>query len=470
MLSRLFGRIVLVFVVFTLAVASDWRLDQGYAVSAAWADDDDDDDDDDDRSGDRNDVQRLIRRVQPQRTVRQPARTVRQPARTVRRAAAPSRPAPPPPQYAPDEVIARDLTPEALAALETEGFSPLRQVSLSGGGQVHRLRKPRALALEAARDRVRQAGGDAGVRADFNHYYRAESAAACKGADCPARQMIDWPATCNAPGVRVGMIDSGLNSDHAALKGANLTLHKLETDAQPSGAIHGTAVASLLVGASDTRSPGLVPGVSLFAVDAFHRGGQDERADAFALVEALDWLQTQQVQVVNLSLAGPDNLLLADKVAALNEAGVAMIAAGGNGGPKAPPVYPAAYGPVIGVTAVDRRGEVYRRANRGAHIDIAAPGVDVWTAASISGARTKTGTSFAAPFVTAAAAVMLADDATLTPAALRHKLRQNARDLGTEGRDDVFGHGLLTPPEGCAGDVSGAAETVEQAEATAEAP
>ena len=105
---------------------------------------------------------------------------------------------------------------------------------------------------------------------------------------------------------------------------------------------------------------------------------------------------------------------------------------------------------MLAVTAVDRRAQVYRRAGRGEHIDIAAPGVDVWTAASISGARPRTGTSFAAPFVTAAAALMVQAEPELTPAQLRERLRLSTRDLGAEGPDAVFGHGLLVPPQGCA--------------------
>ncbi|MDO5643749.1 MAG: S8 family serine peptidase, partial [Paracoccus sp. (in: a-proteobacteria)] len=178
--------------------------------------------------------------------------------------------------------------------------------------------------------------------------------------------------------------------------------------------------------------------------------GKDERADAFALIEALDWLAHEGARIINLSLAGPENALLAEKVAALEAGGVLLVAAAGNGGPRAAAAYPAAYETVLAVTAVDRRAQVYPRAGRGAHIDLAAPGVDVWTAASISGARTKTGTSFAAPFVTAAAALLLEAEPTLGPAALRDRLRASARDLGETGPDPVFGHGLLSAPAPCA--------------------
>ncbi len=104
---------------------------------------------------------------------------------------------------------------------------------------------------------------------------------------------------------------------------------------------------------------------------------------------------------------------------------------------------------MIAVTAVDRREQVYRRANRGEHIDLAAPGVNVWTAASISGARTKTGTSYATPFVTAAAALILQARPGLTPAEVRAQLQETARDLGKAGPDEIFGHGLVQPVAEC---------------------
>ncbi|MFD2813514.1 S8 family serine peptidase [Paracoccus aerius] len=181
-------------------------------------------------------------------------------------------------------------------------------------------------------------------------------------------------------------------------------------------------------------------------MDAFQKVARDQRADAFGLIEALDYLASQQVRIVNLSLAGPPNDALARQVEEMAADGILLIAAAGNGGPRAAPAFPAAYDQVLAVTAVDRRGQVYRRANRGDHIDLAAPGVNVWTAASISGARTKTGTSYAAPFVTAAAALIWQRDPSLPAARLRDMLRDGARDLGPDGRDAIFGFGLLAPP------------------------
>ncbi len=76
--------------------------------------------------------------------------------------------------------------------------------------------------------------------------------------------------------------------------------------------------------------------------------------------------------------------------------------------------------------------------------------MNVWTAASISGEKPKTGTSFAAPFVTAAAAMILAGDPLLTPAAVEARLKADARDLGEAGSDPVYGAGLIQMPAPCA--------------------
>ena len=364
----------------------------------------------------------------------------------VRRRQAPVQVAAPLPQRAPNEILARGLSDTDLGTLEGQGFAVLDRRDLSDGQTLIRLRKPAALTMEDARQQVRETA----ERADFNHFYRTEEAT-CRGVECPARQMIDWPtniANCGAVPL-IGMVDTGLNADHAALARANLRVHRIANEAPQSDQLHGTAVASLLVGASDTRSPGLVPEAPVIAVDAFYRDNADQRADAFALIEALDYLAAQNVRVVNLSLAGPPNTTLEQKVDELNKAGIVIVAAAGNGGPSAKTAYPAGYDQVIAVTAVDRRGQIYRRANRGDYIDLAAPGVDVWTAASISGARTKTGTSYAAPFVTASAALLLQQDASLTPAEVRQRLSANARDLGDAGRDVIYGQGLISAPQGC---------------------
>ncbi|RWB33664.1 MAG: hypothetical protein EOS70_06355 [Mesorhizobium sp.] len=166
-------------------------------------------------------------------------------------------------------------------------------------------------------------------------------------------------------------------------------------------------------------------------------------------MRALDLLSVRGVQVTNMSLSGPANALLEQFVRKLSEGGMIIVAAAGNGGPKAGPAYPAAYAEVIAVTAVDRMRRLCRRAGRGEHIDLAAPGVEVWTAASVSGARPKTGTSFAAPFVAAAAALMKSANSSATAVDIHDALGKSAEDLGAPGKDAVFGWDLLNARAAC---------------------
>jgi subtilisin family serine protease len=179
-------------------------------------------------------------------------------------------------------------------------------------------------------------------------------------------------------------------------------------------------------------------------------------SDTTQMVRALDWLKRRGAKVVNLSFAGPEDDLVHHAVRELTKSGAAVVAAAGNDGPGAPPSYPAAYPEVIAVTAVDRKLAAYRYAGRGAHIDLAAPGVEVWTA--IPGRREgpQTGTSFAVPYVTAVVAVALSEaelvsggDALAPKRRALAKLQGSVVNLGGQGRDAIFGEGLVQAPATC---------------------
>jgi subtilisin family serine protease len=425
-------------------------------LSTAHADDDDDDgggDDDDGGSpgggdwqggnygGDdlRGDVRRLFRWPW-QETRRSPAR------RQIRV-----------PERAPNEIVAIGLDEASISNLTQNGFvvDDRLPVGLTGGELV-RLTIPSGMTLDAARQTVAEQAPTAAV--DFNHFYQPEqdTSAPCYAGGCAlVRHLVGWPAeigrnTCAAP-QRIGLIDTAINADHAALSAAKIEVLRLSDDSPRSGQEHGTAVAALLVGSTSSRAPGLLPSSQLVAVDAFRRfGNTADIANVYDLVRAVDLLTGRGIRIINLSLTGPPNLLLEQAVGAAIGKGAVLIAAAGNDGPNAKPVYPAAYPDVIAVTAVDRAKKPYRRAVRGVHIDIAAPGVGVWTAASISGARQKSGTSFAAPFVTAAAAVMLAARPELTPRDIEAELTRNAEDMGAPGKDAIYGWGLLNVRALCA--------------------
>jgi hypothetical protein len=323
------------------------------------------------------------------------------------------------------------------------GLGVKRRTSLPGlGFVVTVLRVPKEMTVGNALGALRQALPS--VWADANHRFELHG----DGAVLYARKLVglDTPSPFCGGGLRIGLIDTGLDLDHPALKGRDIARRSfITTGITPAALDHGTAVAALLVG--DTLSPGfggLVPGARLHAAEVFRaRDGKDVDTTAEWVVLALDWLAARKVRVINLSLGGPRNLLLEAAIERLRARDIAIVAAAGNKGPDAPPVYPAAQNGVIAVTAVDAELKPYKRANRGDYIAFAAPGVDLWTAAPGKNGGYVSGTSYAAPFVTAALAVARQTDARADWPALLRTLQAAAKDLGDKGKDAVFGWGLV---------------------------
>ena len=369
--------------------------------------------------------------------------------RQTRRQTRPASAAAPLPVAAPDEIVVLDLPDASRDALIAEGFVLIREDGLAAIGQtITRLRIPQGSTLDAARTRVRAQPG--GEDADLNHFFRTSNDAAakvdCDHDNCPQQALIRWQEKggCRAL-LPIGVIDTGVNPDHEILAKSRIDLTRIaDPTLDPSAAVHGTAIVSLLVGAEGSRVPGLLPEADVMAVDVFSRTSGDERADLPSVLAALDLLIQRDIRVINLSLAGPENAVLAavlDSVVLADR--TVLVAAAGNAGLSAPPAWPAAHPGVIAVTAVDARGRVYRNAQRGDHIDLAAPGVGLLAATSIRGARGKTGTSYAVPFVTAAATLLLSQDPEMGATEVAARLKAGARDLGAEGPDDIFGAGLM---------------------------
>ena len=144
----------------------------------------------------------------------------------------------------------------------------------------------------------------------------------------------------------------------------------------------------------------------------------------------------------NISLAGPRNLVLDRLIARAQADGHIIVAAAGNGGPTAAPAYPAALPDVIAVTAVDSRGRVYRQANQGSYVRFAALGVAVPVAAPGGGTAPRSGTSFASPHIAARLGRCVLASARASAQCI-NQLDRQAIDLGSNGRDPVYGVGLI---------------------------
>jgi uncharacterized phosphosugar-binding protein len=364
----------------------------------------------------------------------------------------------PKPRQASNFILASGLSPEALTRLTAQGFHIETQTQGSIAPQIVRLRVPQGTSLTQARQRVGRL--DARASTDFDHfYYLDEGAIACVRADCQAASLVNWSSSHVAqcgPTPLIGLIDTGINPEHEALKDQAIEVVPRATS-HPDASLrdHGTAVAALLVGRPDSQTPGLLPHAKIVAVDVFYRdGGTADRTDVTSLVNAIEALAKRGVRVMNMSLSGPANALLQQAIEAAQAKGIVIVAAAGNNGAGGEPSYPAAYPGVVAVTAVDQKLNVYRRATQGRYVDLSAPGVNVWTASAQGSGAVRTGTSYAVPFVSAAAGLLLASNPELDTKAVQSRLEEHTRDLGKPGWDPTFGFGLIqmaglcAPPNG----------------------
>jgi hypothetical protein len=174
---------------------------------------------------------------------------------------------------------------------------------------------------------------------------------------------------------------------------------------------HGTAVAGVIVSGTN----GAAPDVEILPVRVtLATGRQHPWSSALAIV----WAVRNGADIVNMSYSNPDGRpsRLEDAAIALaRRHGLALVAAAGNRSDR-PAGYPAAYPGVVSVTALDGDGEPSVYASRTGAIDLAAPGSRVLTLAPDGSVITASGTSLAAPLVSAAIARVLAARPDLAPA------------------------------------------------------
>lgn len=286
---------------------------------------------------------------------------------------------------------------------------------------------PAGLGTAEALQKLRAAQPD--LQADFNHLYSRSgelAPGAAKASGGPRGAM------------RVGLIDGGVDRRHAALRHAAGASFGCGGSAVPSE--HGTAVASLLVG-RDRGFAGAAVKAELFAADVYC--DQPDGGSAEEVVRALAWMARERVAVINLSLVGPQNRLLEQGVAALVKRGHLLVAAVGNDGPAAPPLFPAAYAGVVGVSGVNPARRVLPEAAQGPQVLLTAPGAEIAVARSGGGYGIARGTSFAAPAVAGLLAAGLREPDPAAAAVVLERLAASAVDLGAPGRDPVYGRGLV---------------------------
>jgi len=324
------------------------------------------------------------------------------------------------------EIVATAPSDAALAAAKAAGFIVTRTDTLENLGlSIVVLSAPKSVSTSDALRRLKKLDPDGSY--DFNDIYLgSQSVSAAGGSN-----------VTGAGAGRVGLIDGGVDTGHPAFRGARITQKGFAGAPQPSE--HGTETASLLVGRADGFG-GAAPGADLYAADVYCNtptGGSTP-----AILQALDWMAKERVGVVNISLVGPSNTPMKAAIAAMVRRGHLIVAAVGNDGPAAKPLYPAAFDGVIGVTGVDRRNRVLPEAGRGPQVKFAAPGADI-SAARPGGYGAVRGTSFAAPIVAGLLSRRLDTPDPAKAETAVAALIASAQDLGAKGFDTTYGNGLV---------------------------
>ena len=278
--------------------------------------------------------------------------------------------------FRPRDILARNLAADVQRELKSGGYA----LHPGSSDDVTRLVPPPWLRVQEELPRLEERY--ANQTFGLNYIYQSDRSAlgraerrtggepartgGCQDGRCYGPDQIGWSSTLSAcaAGVKVGVIDTDVQSDHPALAAKGLTVIRNPQDAaRKSSNWHGTGVVALLAGSPGSGTPGLIPHADFRVVDAFfeNSAGQTE-TDTDHLIWALDKLDAWGAKVINMSLAGPRDSIMHARLIEMTRKGVVFVAAAGNSGSGGAPAYPAAYRrEVIAVTAVDSGRAIIRR-------------------------------------------------------------------------------------------------------------
>jgi serine protease AprX len=257
---------------------------------------------------------------------------------------------------------------------------------------------------------------------------------------------------CDGTGVRIAIIDTGIDADHPDFTGRIAEMADLVGEGPLDENGHGTHCAGIALGAgtaSGGRFRGVAPGALLYSAKVLHRGGQGMMSDVMAGIE---WAVEQHVQIISLSLGGPGpsdgHDALSDICDAAVESGVVVCVAAGNDGPSSYTIgAPGAARRVITVGASTDADTVAPFSSRGPTADsrvkpdLVAPGhlitstraADTELGTPLDGYYTEcSGTSMATPLVAGVCALLLQKEPMLTPDEVKARLMSTAVDLGEQ--------------------------------------
>ncbi|MFG3657803.1 S8 family serine peptidase [Streptomyces sp. NPDC047706] len=257
-------------------------------------------------------------------------------------------------------------------------------------------------------------------------------------------------------GVKVAVIDSGVNPDTPSLKGQVLAAEVPEGvgyKATEDYNGHGTSMAELIVGTgSGGGLKGLAPEAKVVPYRLAFPDLKDEAAAKKApnTAQAIRAAADSDAKIINMSFGAPtDYPAEAAAIKYAQSKGKLMFAGVGNDGETKNLVgYPAAYPYVVGVAASDEEGTAGVFSERGNYVDLAAPGLNVpaWCDATFRSYCTRRGTSQATAIASASAALIWSAHPDWTAYQVLASLIDTAgRDWARDDPSTYLGYGLIRP-------------------------
>ncbi|MDP4227118.1 MAG: S8 family serine peptidase [Bacteroidota bacterium] len=256
-------------------------------------------------------------------------------------------------------------------------------------------------------------------------------------------------------GINVAIIDTGINYNHPDLsenyKGGYDFVNDDVDPLDDNG--HGTHCAGIIAAAdNDIGVIGVAPEANLYSLKVLDSTGSGYISDVIAAIEwaietRKDTDTSNDIQIISMSL-GSNSGVTAFETACSQayDSGILLVAAAGNDGnirgTGDSVDYPAAYSSVIAVAATDSKDKRASFSSTGPAVELAAPGVNILSTYR-DGLTSLSGTSMACPHVAGTAALVLAANPSFTNGNIRSRLAKTATDLGTWGRDKLYGYGLV---------------------------
>ena len=247
-----------------------------------------------------------------------------------------------------------------------------------------------------------------------------------------------WNLTKNKETPIIAIVDTGVNADHLDLKDNILSGYNVidGTSNVKDECGHGTHIAGIAAALTNngTGIAGVSGNTKILPIKVL-----DENGDGYSLdiATGIKWAADSGARIINLSLGGVnyDNYLR-EAVEYASKKGCIIIAAAGNSGSRKP-TYPAAFKDVVAVTAVDNNNNLCKFSNFGKYIDIAAPGLDIYSTSKDGGYEYRSGTSMACGFVSGTVALVWGEAPDKSAQEIKEIIKKSARKVDISEKNNT---------------------------------